>query len=158
MFACVNVLHLHTQTPQRYISLFPSLPPARVRAPERHQSLFRALQLCISICWPQMSRRATLRPRSWRAPRGKGGSKGGDRRAWGHRLGMGYRHGARPCQRRVTLSYRDTQARAATAVGDVAASGGDAGRTLSLPHCLLVVRRTGRQDGAHLPGFTTNFK
>lgn len=147
-----------TPTPQRYISLFPSLPPARVRAPERHQSLFGHYNFAFQF----VGRKCQGGPRCGRVhgerPEGKEEAKGGDRRAWGHRLGMGYRHGARPCQRRVTLSYRDTQARAVMAVGDVAASGGDAGRALLLLHCLLVVRSTDRQDGAHLLVFTKNFK
>lgn len=150
-FACNPSL---SRAPRRYISLFPSLSPVRVRAPERHQSLSGhynfAFQFVGRKCQggPRCGCVRGERPEGKEEARGEGG---GDRRAWGHRLGTGYRHGARPCQRRVTLSYRDTQARAAAAaaaVGDVAASGGDAGRTFLPLHCLLVVRRTDRQDGA----------
>lgn len=156
MFACVNVLHA-TPPPALYLSI-PFHPSSSCESTRKASITFRGITtLHFNLLATNVKAGHAAAAFTESAPRERR-KQGADRRAWGHRLGTGYRHGARPCQRRVTLSYRDTQARAAKAVGDVAASGGDAGRTLSLPHCLLVVRRTDRQDGAPLLVLTTNFK
>lgn len=49
---------------------------------------------------------------TWENTQGKGEGGSRERRPWGHGLKICYQHRAGPCQRQVTLSNRDTQARA----------------------------------------------
>lgn len=135
------------------VYLFAPLP-ALVKPAERHQS-FLTITTCISICWPQMSRRAMVWLHSERECLRKEGSR--DRRPWGHCLEICYQHRAQPCQHQVTHSYRDTQTRAGRTVWAVAASAAPARLPLSLLHCLLVVQNTDREE-SKISHFSLNFQ
>lgn len=63
VFACINVLHVHPT-----VYLF-SPPSSSCETGRKASIILMTITTCISICWPQMSRRAVVRLHSERAPK-----------------------------------------------------------------------------------------